>query len=115
MEHDRKTDDSSTSQHLYMEKPRERVSFSRKQIPLRPFVASQNLSDDGEKKSISRKYKEAFEKELVMTSDQASMNESSIYEESVPTRTFLLRGHSGLGKEVLVSLLYIVRANCTVG
>ena len=50
-----------------------------------------------------------------MTSDQASMNESSIYEESVPTRTFLLRGHSGLGKEVLGSLLYIVRANCTVG
>ncbi|KAF5942328.1 hypothetical protein HYC85_019970 [Camellia sinensis] len=55
MEHDRKTDDSSTSQHLYMEKPRERVSFSGKQIPLRPFVASQNLSDDGEKRSISRK------------------------------------------------------------
>ncbi|CAL5414441.1 unnamed protein product [Camellia sinensis] len=85
MEHDRKTDDSSTSQHLYMEKPRERVSFSGKQIPLRPFVASQNLSDDGEKRSISRKHKETFEKELVMTSDQASMNESSIYEESAIT------------------------------
>ncbi|KAL6962090.1 hypothetical protein U1Q18_037045 [Sarracenia purpurea var. burkii] len=74
MDNDQKTDDSSTSQHLFMQKPRERVSFAGKQIPHRTsFVTSQNLSDDGEKRSKSRKQMETFEKELVMTSDQASV------------------------------------------
>ncbi|KAL7246379.1 hypothetical protein ACSBR2_001480 [Camellia fascicularis] len=74
MDNDQKTDDSSTSQHLFLQRPRERVSFGGKQIPHRPsFVASQNLSDDGERRSKCRKYTETFEKELVMTSDQASV------------------------------------------
>uniref|UniRef100_A0A5B7AIV8 PHD finger family protein n=1 Tax=Davidia involucrata TaxID=16924 RepID=A0A5B7AIV8_DAVIN len=74
MDNDQKTDDSSTSQHLFMQKPVERALFSGKQIPHRQSsVASQNLSDDGEKRSKSRKHTETFEKELVMTSDQASM------------------------------------------
>ncbi|KAG5544577.1 hypothetical protein RHGRI_017117 [Rhododendron griersonianum] len=74
MDSDQKTDDSSTSQNLFMQKPRERVSFAGKQIPHRPsFVASENLLDDGEKKSNGRKHTETFEKELVMTSDQASV------------------------------------------
>ncbi|GMP47136.1 hypothetical protein CsSME_00015038 [Camellia sinensis var. sinensis] len=74
MDNDQKTDDSSTSQHLFLQRPRERVSFGGKQIPHRPsFVASQNLSDDGERRSKLRKYTETFEKELVMTSDQASV------------------------------------------
>lgn len=55
MDSDQKTDDSSTSQNLFMQKPRERVSFAGKQIPHRPFVASENLLDDGEKKSNGRK------------------------------------------------------------
>ncbi|XP_059631881.1 uncharacterized protein LOC132274584 [Cornus florida] len=74
MDNDQKTDDSSTSQHLFMPRPKERASFSGKQIPHRPSsAASRNLSDDGERRSKSRKYTETFEKELVMTSDQASM------------------------------------------
>ncbi|XP_057490593.1 uncharacterized protein LOC130776403 isoform X2 [Actinidia eriantha] len=74
MDNDQKTDDSSTSQHLFIQKPRERISFSGKQIPQRSsFVASQSLSDDGEKRSKCRKHTETFEKELVMTSDQATV------------------------------------------
>lgn len=74
MDNDQKTGDSSTSQHLFVRKPTERASFSGKQIPHRfSSVASQNLSDDGEKKLKPRKYTETFQKELVMTSDQATM------------------------------------------
>lgn len=74
MDSDQKTDDSSTSQNLLMQKPRERVSFAGKQIPHRAsFVASENVLNDGEKKSKGRKHTETFEKELVMTSDQASV------------------------------------------
>ncbi|PSS31771.1 Protein Jade-1 like [Actinidia chinensis var. chinensis] len=74
MDNDQKTDDSSTSQHLFIQKPRERISFAGKQIPQRSsFVASQSLSDDGEKRSKCRKHTETFEKELVMTSDQATV------------------------------------------
>ncbi|KAM7514976.1 hypothetical protein LguiA_004559 [Lonicera macranthoides] len=73
MDNDQKTDDSSTSQHS-AEKPRPRISFSGKKIPRRPsLVASISTSDDGEKQSKCRKLTETFEKELVMTSDQASM------------------------------------------
>ncbi|PSS00393.1 Protein Jade-1 like [Actinidia chinensis var. chinensis] len=74
MDNDQKTDDSSTSQYLFIQKPKERISFAGKQIPQRSsFVASQSLSDDGEKRSKCKKHTETFEKELVMTSDQASV------------------------------------------
>ncbi|KAL3638770.1 hypothetical protein CASFOL_016677 [Castilleja foliolosa] len=74
IDNDRKTDDSSTSQNLYALKPNERLSFSGKQVPKRLSAASRNLSDDVEKRSKHRKLQpETFEKELIMTSDQASM------------------------------------------
>ncbi|KAL6512080.1 hypothetical protein OROGR_021677 [Orobanche gracilis] len=75
VDNDRKTDDSSTSQNLYMLKPMGRALFSRKQVPKRLPAASQNLPDDAEKRSEYRKLQQAetFEKELLMTSDQASM------------------------------------------
>lgn len=73
MEIDQKTDDSSTS-HIFTRKPTEKMPFSGKQIPHRTSsVASQNLSDDAEKRAKARKHTETFEKELIMTSDQASM------------------------------------------
>ncbi|KAK3015714.1 hypothetical protein RJ639_005662 [Escallonia herrerae] len=78
VENDQKTDDSSTSQQPFEQKPKERTLFSGKQIPHRPAhrassIASESTSDDGEKRSKYRKHTETFEKELVMTSDQASM------------------------------------------
>ncbi|KAE8077390.1 hypothetical protein FH972_015958 [Carpinus fangiana] len=74
MDADQKTDDdSSTSQIFLARKLTERAQFSGKQIPHRPSVASPNLSDEGGWRSKSRKHAETFEKELVMTSDQASM------------------------------------------
>ncbi|KAK9270103.1 hypothetical protein L1049_025677 [Liquidambar formosana] len=74
MDNDQKTDDSSTSQHHFSRKPSEKMPFSGKKIPQRSSsVASRNLSDDGEKRSKPRKHTETFEKELVMTSDQASV------------------------------------------
>ncbi|XP_021911627.1 uncharacterized protein LOC110825475 [Carica papaya] len=73
MDIDQKTDDSSTSQIHFTRKSTERVTFSGKQIPHRHNFASRNLLDDGEWSSKSRKHIETFEKELVMTSDEASM------------------------------------------
>ncbi|WOG97315.1 hypothetical protein DCAR_0416655 [Daucus carota subsp. sativus] len=74
MDNDQKTDDSSTSQQLFPSKPSDRVSFSGKQIPIRPSsAASWSFSSEGEKRAKFRKHPETFEKELVMTSDQASM------------------------------------------
>ncbi|XP_077224076.1 PHD finger family protein [Tasmannia lanceolata] len=69
---DRKTDDSSTSQRR---KPTDRGSFSGKQlVHNRPTdFASQNPADDGEKRSKFKKHTQTFQKELIMTSDQASM------------------------------------------
>ncbi|GER37777.1 Phd finger protein, partial [Striga asiatica] len=55
VENDRKTDDSSTSQSLYMLKPMERVSSSGKQIPKRLLAASRNPSDDDDKRTKHRK------------------------------------------------------------
>ncbi|KAL3845575.1 hypothetical protein ACJIZ3_002978 [Penstemon smallii] len=72
MENDQKTDDSSTSQNLYTLKPIERVSSSGKQIQ-RVSGASQNILEDLETRSKYRKQTETFEKELIMTSDQATM------------------------------------------
>ncbi|XP_073136412.1 uncharacterized protein [Henckelia pumila] len=64
---------SSASQNLQLPKPLERVSVSGKQIPQRHSVVPRNPSDDVEKHSKYNKHTETFEKELVMTSDQASM------------------------------------------
>lgn len=73
METDQKTDDSSTSQQLDIRKPHDRPLFSGKQLPHRPAsFASWNPSDDEEKRKL-RKNTETFQKELVMTSDQASV------------------------------------------
>lgn len=69
MDTDQKTDDSSTSPNPVTHKTA-RVSFSGKQIPCR---ASSNSTDHGDKRLRYRKHMETFEKELVMTSDQASM------------------------------------------
>ncbi|XP_031273102.1 uncharacterized protein LOC116131586 [Pistacia vera] len=72
MEADQKTDDSSTSQNLFTQKPLERLTFSGKQIPHRPLL-SRSLSNEEEWSSKARKHFETFEKEMVMTSDEASM------------------------------------------
>ncbi|GJT43602.1 zinc finger, FYVE/PHD-type containing protein [Tanacetum coccineum] len=74
MDNDQKTDDSSTSQIL-TQTPTARTILSGKQIPHRPpsSAASLSTSDDGEKCFRHGKPAETFEKELVMTSDQASM------------------------------------------
>uniref|UniRef100_A0A6N2MLW5 PHD-type domain-containing protein n=1 Tax=Salix viminalis TaxID=40686 RepID=A0A6N2MLW5_SALVM len=78
MDTDQKTDDSSTSQNLFTPKPSERMPFAGKQIPQRPSTsASHNLLDDGEWSSKSKHY-ETFEKELVMTSDEASMKNQKL-------------------------------------
>ncbi|KAF7816909.1 Protein Jade-1 isoform A [Senna tora] len=66
-------DDCSTSQSRYNHKIPERVQFSGKQIPHRASIISRNLSDEGGWRSKSRKHAETFGKELVMTSDEASM------------------------------------------
>ncbi|TYH89101.1 hypothetical protein ES332_D01G235700v1 [Gossypium tomentosum] len=73
-----RTDDSSTSQSLFVRKPTERVPFSGQQIPHRYSLASRNALDNAEWNSKSRKPIETFEKELVMTSDEASMKNSRL-------------------------------------
>ncbi|KAI3686861.1 hypothetical protein L1987_80550 [Smallanthus sonchifolius] len=73
MENDQKTDDSSTSQ-IFTQTPTVRPLLSGKQIPQRPSSAvSRTASDDVGKFFRRGKHTETFEKELVMTSDQASM------------------------------------------
>uniref|UniRef100_A0A2P2MIS0 Uncharacterized protein LOC105638874 isoform X1 n=1 Tax=Rhizophora mucronata TaxID=61149 RepID=A0A2P2MIS0_RHIMU len=74
MDTDQRTEDSSTS-HLFVQKPLERASIGGKQIPRRLSLASHNLVDDGEWNSKSRK---VFEKELIMTSDQASVKNQQL-------------------------------------
>ncbi|KAI9097752.1 hypothetical protein K1719_025523 [Acacia pycnantha] len=71
-------DDCSTSQSHYNHKIPERVQFSGKQIPHRASITSRNLSDDSGWRSKSRKHQETFGKELVMTSDEASMKNSML-------------------------------------
>ncbi|KAJ7959086.1 putative Phd finger protein [Quillaja saponaria] len=74
MDTDQRTDDDcSTSQSHFNQKLPERVQYSGKQIPQRPSVVSRNPLDDVGWRSKSRKHAETFEKELVMTSDEASM------------------------------------------
>ncbi|XP_022141727.1 uncharacterized protein LOC111012014 isoform X3 [Momordica charantia] len=69
-------DDSSTSQNLFSRKFAERAQFSGKQIPQRSSTTSRHLLDVGGLRFKSRKHAETFQKELVMTSDQASMKNS---------------------------------------
>ncbi|XP_028775037.1 uncharacterized protein LOC114731945 isoform X2 [Neltuma alba] len=71
-------DDCSTSQSHYNHKIPERVQFSGKQVPHRASIISRNLSDDSGWRSKSRKHQETFGKELVMTSDEASMKNSML-------------------------------------
>ncbi|XWS25217.1 hypothetical protein CRYUN_Cryun27aG0050700 [Craigia yunnanensis] len=78
MDNDQRTDDSSTSQSLSVRKPKERVPFSGKEIPHRYSLASRNSLDNAEWNSKLRKPIETFEKELVMTSDEASMKNSRL-------------------------------------
>lgn len=97
---DRSTEDSSTSQLSTKRKLADRTSYAGKQLPNRSASAAFfNSEEDGEKKSRTRKvfesiwqyilsilrtmlthvaifllqHTETFQKELVMTSDQASM------------------------------------------
>ncbi|KAD4385256.1 hypothetical protein E3N88_25424 [Mikania micrantha] len=73
MDNDQKTDDSSTSQ-IFTQTPTVRPLLSGKQIPHRPSSAfSRTASDDVDKYFRRGKHSETFEKEVVMTSDQASM------------------------------------------
>ncbi|EHA8586448.1 hypothetical protein COCNU_scaffold000407G000020 [Cocos nucifera] len=75
--HDRATDgsteDSSTSQLSTKRKLAGRASYAGKQLPNRSASIAFHNSEDGEKRSKTRKHKETFQKEIVMTSDQASM------------------------------------------
>ncbi|CAN6587484.1 unnamed protein product [Malus baccata var. baccata] len=75
IDNDPKTDDdSSTSQNHSTKKLLERPQVSDKHIPCAASSAATcNLLEDGGWRSKSRKHAETFEKELVMTSDQASM------------------------------------------
>ncbi|XP_076958121.1 uncharacterized protein LOC143633759 [Bidens hawaiensis] len=68
MDNDQKTDDSSTSQ-IFIHTPTVRPLAS-KQIPHRP---SHTAADDVDQCLGHEKHTETFEKELLMTSDQASM------------------------------------------
>ncbi|KAL9249110.1 Bromodomain-containing protein [Drosera capensis] len=71
---EQKTDDCSTSQHLPTLKPMDRVTFGGKQIPYQASLANRNIPEGGEIQLKSRKlHIETVEKELIMTSDQASM------------------------------------------
>ncbi|XP_062025987.1 uncharacterized protein LOC133742336 [Rosa rugosa] len=74
IDNDQRTDDdSSTSQNQFTHNLLDRMQFSEKQIPFRPSAATCNLSEDGGYRSKSKKHAEMFSKELVMTSDQASV------------------------------------------
>ncbi|KAL2339843.1 hypothetical protein Fmac_007783 [Flemingia macrophylla] len=70
-------DDCSTSQSRYNHKIPDRTQFSGKKIPHRVAV-SRNISEEGGWRSKSRKHAETFGKELVMTSDEASMKNSML-------------------------------------
>ncbi|CAO2047356.1 unnamed protein product [Urochloa humidicola] len=67
---DRNTADSSRTLISFKRKFSERGLHAGKQLPQRPVITSQKL-EDGEKKTNDQK-REMFQKELVMTSDQAS-------------------------------------------
>ncbi|XP_026656732.2 uncharacterized protein LOC103696526 isoform X2 [Phoenix dactylifera] len=70
---DRSTEDSSTSQPSTKRKLADRASYAGKKLPNRSVSIAFCNSEDGEKNSKTRKHKETFQKEIMMTSDQASM------------------------------------------
>uniref|UniRef100_J3LHG5 PHD-type domain-containing protein n=1 Tax=Oryza brachyantha TaxID=4533 RepID=J3LHG5_ORYBR len=65
------TADSSRTLISFKRKLSERGSLAGKQLPQRPVTSLQKL-EGGEKKTKDKKHRETFQKELVMTSDQAS-------------------------------------------
>ncbi|URE37853.1 PHD-finger domain containing protein [Musa troglodytarum] len=67
----RNTDDSSTSQLSFKRKLADRASFAGKQLPRKLASDAFWKSADGENRPKAKK-PETFQKELVMTSDQAS-------------------------------------------
>ncbi|CAL9133537.1 unnamed protein product [Musa textilis] len=68
----RNTDDSSTSQLSFKRKLADRASFAGKQLPRKLASNAFWKSADGENRPKAKK-PETFQKELVMTSDQACM------------------------------------------
>ncbi|XP_050376192.1 uncharacterized protein LOC126793646 [Argentina anserina] len=73
IDNDQRTDDdSSTSQIQFTQNISERMQFAEKHIPFRPVVNC-NLLEDGGYRLKSKKHAEMFSKEMVMTSDQASV------------------------------------------
>ncbi|OIW04477.1 hypothetical protein TanjilG_01650 [Lupinus angustifolius] len=70
-------DDCSTSPSNYNHKIPEKLQYFGKQVPHRASAISHKL-DDGGWRSKSRKHAETFGKELVMTSDEASMKNSML-------------------------------------
>ncbi|KAK8941180.1 hypothetical protein KSP39_PZI010222 [Platanthera zijinensis] len=70
---DRKTDDSSMSQLPNKRKMANRITISGKQLPQRPPARVSNIAGCGEMKSKDRKGMKSLEKEMVMTSYQASL------------------------------------------
>ncbi|CAI8597455.1 unnamed protein product [Vicia faba] len=73
-------DDCSTSQSQYNHQIPEKMQFSGKQIPRRASATSRNISEEDGWRTKSRKLQttETFGKELVMTSDEASMKNSRL-------------------------------------
>ncbi|CAI0446121.1 unnamed protein product [Linum tenue] len=79
-ETEQKTDENSlTSQHtLNSNRPIQRLQFAGKQIPRRSGLHVRSLLDEVDSTSRSRKRLETLQKELVMTSDQASMRNQQL-------------------------------------
>ncbi|CAN1188493.1 Protein Jade-1 [Linum perenne] len=74
-----KTDDSSTCENALNGRPAERQPFAGKQIPRRSGLSARGMLDDGDLNSRSKKQRvETLQKELVMTSDQASMRNQQL-------------------------------------
>lgn len=57
MEVDQKTDDSSVSQHVVTQKPKDRVPFSGKKIPKRSALVSRNHCNDADARLRYKKVK----------------------------------------------------------
>lgn len=70
---DKRTNDGTSSQQFSKQKFADRTRFSGKHLPHRPASTSLQNRAEGEQWSKEKKHRETFQKELVMTSDQASM------------------------------------------
>ncbi|XP_011655203.1 uncharacterized protein LOC101212864 isoform X2 [Cucumis sativus] len=69
-------DDSTTSQNPFPRKFEDRGQYAGKQIPQRSSTTTSRNLLDGGLRFKSKKHAETFQKELVMTSEQASMKNS---------------------------------------